>query len=133
MKKVMAYVLVLLVLSGVAYGESKTCDLKLNVYERLKISGFLPKRSNFEKAMIISDITAKLKLKQEDIVLYEIKSAENSISWNEKGSEAISFTFTETELQVLKDSLEEVNKKDEVEAVPAFIELYKKIKNVEAK
>ena len=133
MKKIILGVLIFLMLSSVAYCEGKNSELKLNVYERIMLSSILPKKSNFEKAMIISDITDKIRLTQKDIVLYEIKSTDKTTTWNAKGLEAVPFTFTETEVQVLKDSLEEVNKKNEVEASRPFLEMYKKIKNAEAK
>jgi len=131
MKKIMLCVLVIVMFSSLVYGDGKTCELKLNVYDRLKIIGLLPQKANFEKAMLISDIKAKLNLTQTDIVLYEIKTEGDSIKWNAEGTERRDFVFTEIELQVIKDSFQEMNSKNEVEATPSFLELYKKVKNAE--
>jgi hypothetical protein len=112
--------------------------VKLNLYERVKAVDLLPLKGGLEKASIAADIKKKLEIKQEEIEKYALKTQQMgngrvSTSWNEKGKEEVDFDFSKLEIQMLKDGVEDLNKKNEIPAEAAFVDLCLKIKDLEYK
>jgi len=112
--------------------------VKLNLFERMRVVDFLPAKGGLEKATIAADIKKKLELSQEEIEKYEVKSeamANGRIAtrWNARGQEEVAFDFSKLEIQMLKDGLDEMNKKNEIPSEVAFLDLCKKVKDLEYK
>jgi hypothetical protein len=111
---------------------------KLNLYERIKVGDFLPAKGGLEIATVAADIKKKLEIKQDEIEKYEIKSVQLgngrfSQSWNDKGKEEKAFDFTKLEVEMIKNGLEDMNKKGEIPSDPTYLDLCRKIKAWEYK
>lgn len=112
--------------------------MTLNLFERLRLVDFLPTKGGLEKATIAADIKKKIEVSKEEIEEYEIKTSfladgRASTSWNEKGREEKEFDFSKLEIEMIKDGFEEKNKKGEILAEAAFLDLCRKIKALEVK
>ena len=87
--------------------------MKLSLVNRIILSSSLPKEGKFETLIILEDVKNKVKITQEELAEYEIKSLETGgLSWNEKGVSAeLEVTFTEAEkgeiVKILKKMSEE--------------------------
>lgn len=132
MKRLFTVIVLVCLVATVAAAGNERYVLKLNVYDRLKIAGFLPTRSGIEKAVIALDIKDKIKITQEETQYYAMVSSGNTVQWEQgKGREEVPFEFTYLEMKMLKDGIKEANDKKEVEVTEPYIALYRKISEAE--
>ncbi len=98
--------------------------MKIKLVHRITLPSIFPEKSSFEKLIIIGDIQNKIKLTQEDIVKYEVKSENNIITWNEEGTKSeFDVEFTESESNLIADLLKNMSKEETLTA--QTFELYK--------
>ncbi len=112
--------------------EAKTESVELRIYDRIMIAGKLPTRESFDRALAIKDLKNKIELTQEELKKYGVvATATGGVRWNKEGKDYIvSYTFTDLEIAVLKDTFNKLDSKKQVPVDEAFLELYTKIKNM---
>jgi hypothetical protein len=85
--------------------------MKLGVKDRIALFGVLPQQGDFVTMTVKHDLSDKLKITQTEIEEFGIKSGEGNLTWDASKEKEIDFEFTELELKLVKDSLEEMNNK----------------------
>ena len=84
--------------------------MKLNLQQRIALTSYLPKEGKFETLVVLKDIQKKIEITQDEIAKYEIKSSENSISWNKEGVKSeMELEFTELEKAEIKKALKKIS------------------------
>ena len=61
----------------------KTMSIELSIYERFIIPQTFPQRTNFEQAVILSDLKKTIKVAQEEIEKYQIITVGELTRWEE--------------------------------------------------
>lgn len=130
MKKILCIVVLVLALSFTAICEEDKNMVKLNIFERITLTNILPNRANFRDGLVIKDIRAKVKLSQEEMEKYEIKSEGGSITWNDPDY-VKEIDITKLEIDILKSALNKMNEKKDIPTTDRFLALYEKIKGLE--
>ena len=106
--------------------------MQLSIYDRLKILGLLPQKSSFEGAIVISELRKKIDITPEDVKTCDIKTLDTSngsqIVWDIAKDPNLDVTLTTLESELIKTELKSLNDKKEIEASPAFLEFYKKLR-----
>ncbi len=88
--------------------------MKLTIKDRMLISQLYPKEGNLISQILVKDISKKVKITQEDIDKYEIKSDKGSINWNLKKEKEIEVDFTDKEIELLKEQVEKLDKENKI-------------------
>lgn len=84
--------------------------MKLNLQQRISLTGYLPKEWKFETLVILKDIIKKIEITQDEIAKYEIKSEGNNIFWNVEGAKTeFELEFTELEKSEIKKALKKAS------------------------
>jgi hypothetical protein len=98
--------------------------MKLKLINRISLPSLFPQKSSFEKLIILNDIQNKIKLTQEEVTKFEVKSSDTSITWNDNGSKAeFDIDFTESESNLIADLLKTLSKEESLTL--ETLELYK--------
>ena len=105
--------------------------MKLSIGERVTFEKLFPKEANFTDAVLVMDIRNKVKIVQDEVAKYEIKSEGNLMSWND-ATYAIDVNFTKLEHELLKKSIEKMDRESKIEVSEIFIGLCTKIKDYKA-
>lgn len=105
--------------------------MKLSVKERLLIPRILPRKGNLTNQTLVRDIANKLKFSKKEEKKFGIKKDKGRITWEEKKAKETEVEFTFTEVQLLKNTIKELDKKEEVTA--NILDLCLKIKSYEYK
>jgi len=87
--------------------------IEMNVGERLAAMMVLPKEGNFALLRLIRDLSAKLGLSAEEMEKYDVKVAKDgSTKWNKTGLTPIIMEFEDKEIELIKTSLETLDKEN---------------------
>ena len=87
---------------------------KLNVPNRLILTGILPTAGTFIEMKVVQGLTSKLSPTSEDIISYDITEKDGQISWNKKGDEPREFEFDPTEVAIIIKSLRHLDETGEI-------------------
>ena len=98
--------------------------VKLNVGERMMVLSVLPKEGSIVTVRLIRELISKLGASAKDFDEYEIKQNDGGITFNEKGTIPIEFSFNEVEVELVRKSLKELDSKDKL--VPDMISVWEK-------
>lgn len=95
--------------------------MKLTIKDRILITSLLPEKSNLSDQIISKGIREKVSIEKEEaekIKLDSIKDengkATPSITWNPELAEDVEIEFSDPEINLLKDSVEELNKNKQI-------------------
>lgn len=92
--------------------------MKMNLQQRIALLGYLPREGKFETLVVLKDIQKKIEITQDEIAKYEIKSSENSISWNEEGTKSeLETEFTELEKSEIKKALKKASDEERLRII----------------
>jgi len=94
----------------------ETFQMNLTVRDRLSIIELLPIRGNKLSIITVYDLIQKLALTEAEKKYYGIVTHPNGyIEWNKDASDKTqSFSFSESELLIIQDVIEEHNKKNDL-------------------
>ena len=101
--------------------------MKLSVKERLAVPQILPEESNLYTQMIARNVRNKAEFSPEETAEIGLQAVGGSLSWSNDKSEDVS--FTEEELQLLKDQVEKLDKENKI--TNDLLDLCLKVKNKE--
>lgn len=85
--------------------------MKLSIHDRIQIQNFLPREGDYITLCLRDDIIKKTGLSQEEIKQYEITSNEGTISWNVEKAKEKDIDYSESELNLIKKTLKELDEK----------------------
>ena len=98
--------------------------MKIKLIDRILIIGLMPKKGNFEEIIVSEDIINKLRVSQDEIREYEIKSENNITTWNNNGVIVeFDIDFTALEADLIKKQLAVLNQNNEL--TKDFLPIYK--------
>lgn len=100
--------------------------MKLSVKERFLIPRVLPTKGNITNQTLVRDIANKVGFSSKEKKKFGIKSEKGRVTWEEKKAKETEVEFTFTEVQLLKDTVKNLDKKEEV--TPNLLDLCLKIK-----
>jgi hypothetical protein len=100
--------------------------MKLNLKDRLVISGIMPSEGNFTTMVIKSDLLKKLQPTQDEIKELEIEQHDDMMKWNISKDLEKDFDLTELESNLINDTLKKLD--DNGKLNDDTFTLYKKIK-----
>lgn len=86
--------------------------IKLNVTERLVLTGIIPEKGNFRTMNTVDKLKKVLHLSEEEIEEYELKQNGENLVWNKKGSERKEIEITELGFELLMESFEKLDKEE---------------------
>ena len=99
----------------------------LTVKERLLISQIYPEKSSITDQTIVRDIMRKLEITQEEQTEIEFKTTPQGFTWNQEKEKVSAVEFTDAELNLLKNQVNNLDKEQKV--TQQLVELCLKIKN----
>jgi hypothetical protein len=99
----------------------------LTVKERLLISQIYPEKSSLTDQTIVRDIMRKLEITQAEQAEIEFKTMQQGFTWNQEKEKVLPVEFTEAELNLLKNQVNNLDKEQKV--TQQLVELCLKIKN----
>ncbi|MFB5946131.1 hypothetical protein [Albibacterium profundi] len=90
--------------------------LKLNTLERLLMSAkFLLQQGGFIQMLTAEGIKGKVKFSPEELDELELKDNPNgSVSWNYSKDREVEYEFTDSEVSILKKSMEELDQNKQI-------------------
>lgn len=88
--------------------------MKLEIYERLVMANILPEKENLLNMIIIEDIKEKIKLSQEEITKFEIKSDDGKLTWKNDSDSSKEIEFTEAEISIISNQIDNLDKNKEI-------------------
>lgn len=100
--------------------DTATTKLSLGIKDRLTIPAFFPERSNFVDQIIKEDISAKIRITQEDVAAVGLHFAEPDkdgrqfMTWSREKEVDKEVEFTQIEINYLK---KQVNRLDKAESL----------------
>ena len=94
-----------------------------SVLHRIQLGQVLPSKGTFEDLIIREDILDKVKITQEEITEFEIKTIENRLQWNGEKAKDIEIELTNAETEHVKKALKDLSEKKELDA--SYLSLYK--------
>ncbi|MFW6130727.1 MAG: hypothetical protein ACOC56_06020 [Atribacterota bacterium] len=100
--------------------------MKMTVKERYLLPRLFPTKGNLDTQLAIRDIRKKIKIDEKEAEEIELKKINNRLQWNTKKAKEKEIKFSSLELKVLKDSVNELDKKKEI--TPDLVDLCLKIK-----
>lgn len=105
--------------------------LKLTFFDRISIPTMFPEKATFADAIIYDDIRQKLKITQDEITTYNIRTTldGSGVEWDSEPQGGIEIDMTDAEIKLIVKSLNELDKKAQIPTDPKFIALYKKFIN----
>lgn len=105
--------------------------LKLTFFDRISIPTMFPEKATFADAIIYDDIRQKLKITQDEITTYNIRTTPDGsgVEWDSEPQGGIEIDMTDAEIKLIVKSLNELDKKAQIPTDPKFIALYKKFIN----
>jgi len=99
----------------------------LTVKERLLISQIYPEKSSLTDQTIVRDIMRKLEITQDEQTEIEFKAMPQGFTWNQEKEKVLPVEFTEAEINLLKNQVNNLDKEQKV--TQQLVELCLKIKN----
>lgn len=96
----------------------------LTLKERIMAVQALPKEGDVFTQRVIRDLKEKLGLSDEDWKTYEVKSEGGRVIWNAAKDKGVEFKFGAKALDVIKESLAELNKQKKMNE--DYLSLYDK-------
>lgn len=108
----------------------KSVSLNLNAVERNIFGGFIPEEGSMLQMLIAKTLKDKISITAEELVALEFREEPGRAIWNPKLAleHIVTFDFTETELKVLKDSIDKLSEKNKLTL--ENVELANKIKEL---
>lgn len=103
--------------------------MKLNVNERLTLTGVIPQKGNFETMATVDKLKKVLYLSEEETIKYDVKQGEKMITWNKEASERKEIEIGELALSLIMKSLKKLD--DGEELTEQQYNVYKAIKEEE--
>lgn len=106
--------------------------IKLNFFERISIPTIFPEKATFADAIIYDDIRQKIKITQQEVTTYNIRSTADGsgIEWDSEPEGGIEYDFTDAEVKLVSKCLIDLDKKAQIPVDSKFISLFKKfVKN----
>lgn len=90
--------------------------MTLSLRDRLILPSILPTEGSFTKIVIKNDILDKVKITQEEITEFEIKSNEenNSVNWNQTKEKPLDVSFSGLESNLIKECLENLSNEEKL-------------------
>lgn len=90
--------------------------MKLNIKERLFFNAqFLPKSGGFIGMLTVDNMRKKVVFTPEEIEEFELTdSIDGSVSWDKSKEREAEFEFTDSEVAILKKTLQELDKEEKV-------------------
>lgn len=103
--------------------------MELNVKDRLMFNSLFPQQGDLIAQTLIRDITKKVALTQDEIKEVELKVTANGFNWNNEKAVPKDVTFTEAELEFIKQQVERLDREKKI--TQDNLDLCMKIKNTE--
>lgn len=100
--------------------------MELNIRERYVLIGVIPERGNFETMSTIESIQKLLYPSEKEVKEFGIKQEAEAIRWNQKGELSVEIEFSETQLTLIKKTLETLSEKDNLSM--SQYQIFKKLK-----
>lgn len=89
--------------------------MKLNVLERVHLLNIVPRKGSIIENKAIMSLLTKIEFDGNELKEYELKSTpDGKITWNQDKSKDIELTFIETEIDMIKKAINEMDSKKEV-------------------
>lgn len=89
--------------------------MKLSVLNRLNLARLFPQEGGILQQLAIKDIAKKIEFSPEEIKNIGLKQVGNNITWNPtKTGLEIEITFSESELSILKQQVEKMDKEEKI-------------------
>jgi hypothetical protein len=107
--------------------KSEGTTLALTVRERLLISQLYPREASLTDQTIVRDITRKVEISQAEQKKIGLKPMTQGFTWDDKKEKVLQAELTETELNLLKDRVEQLDKEKKI--TQQLVELCLKIKH----
>lgn len=101
--------------------------MKLSVKERILISKLYPREGNLMTQTLVKDIIKKVELKQDYLKKIDFKSSPQGFTWDSKKAKDINFDFTDSEVNLLKNEVDKLDKGNKI--TQEILDLCLKIKN----
>ena len=102
---------------------------KLNVAERLTLVQIIPEKGNFKTMTTVENVKTILYLSEEEREEFEVEQTGNNLKWNEKGSKQREVSFSDFGWELIMESFEQLDKKENLTS-PQFL-IYKYLKEEE--
>jgi len=99
----------------------------LTVKERLLVPQLYPKEASLTDQTIVRDISRKTEITQEEMKKIGFKTMPQGFTWDQKKEKVKQVEFTDTELNLLKNRITELDKEKKV--TQQLLEVCLKIKN----
>ena len=96
--------------------DTATTKLGLGIKDRLTIPAFFPERSNFVDQILKEDISAKIRITQEDVAAVGLhysepdKDGKQFMTWDAKKDVDKEVEFTDAEIKFLKKQVDRLDK-----------------------
>ena len=87
---------------------------KFTLKDRVILPGILPIKGTFTDLLLRKDVVKKVELSQEEIGKFNVRSEGASLRWDLPEKDFFEFTFTDPEKNYIKTSLEDLNKRKEL-------------------
>jgi hypothetical protein len=104
----------------------KNKTIKLSTLERLSLPTILPDKDNIDRLLIRKSIVEKTEIGIEESNKIELKQEGSVLRWNAEGKFEKDYDFSETEINYMKNCIDDLSNKKELRA--SLIDLYQKIK-----
>lgn len=88
--------------------------MKLDILNRLNMVRLFPKTGGILQQSLVKEIAKKVELSIEEVTQIELKQIEDQITWNPKKDFEKEVDFTETEMTLLKEQVEVMDKEQRV-------------------
>ena len=99
--------------------------IKLSIAERMGMGELIPRESNILTLILAKDIMEKTKITQPEKEKINLRQEGNAIKWDKKCKEK-AFSFTNAELELLKEQISTLDKQNKVK--PELLSLCLKIR-----
>lgn len=107
--------------------KAKGTVVSLTVKDRLVMRNLFPKETNLLTQILIRDMTEKVQLNQKDLDDIDFTVVGTGYKWDEDKAKDIEVSFTDAELKILSDAVNELDKKNKV--TQELLDICMKIKN----
>ena len=89
--------------------------VKLNIPERYLLIQIIPQTGNFETMSTIEALTKVLYPSEVEVKKYEIEVKENKIIWGKGAIDFVEIEFTEKQVELIVNQLEDKSEKDQLD------------------
>ena len=98
--------------------------VELNIGERMIVLSILPKEGSIVTVRLIRELISKLGASAQDFTEYGMEQKDGAITFNEKGTHPVPFELADSEMEIIRKSLKELDSNNKL--IPDMISIWEK-------